>query len=115
MRYYFIMSNTILRDDLDIISLGLTTDRTYFTWLMNFSDYDLKELNYRYYMFSDLKEYVLAKPDCFISPEIDIPMWNFLKERHTFIKSNNNEDYGINRFELDENDLMYMKLMDWIE
>ena len=40
----------------------------------------------------------------------------FLKSKHTFIKSENVYDsYGINKFELSNDDLMYMKLMDWIE
>ena len=47
-----------------------------------------------------------------------IPHWEFLKTKHTFIKKTTNEynvELGINYFELSEDDLMYMKLMDWIK
>ena len=49
---------------------------------------------------------------------MDVALYNFLISRHIFIKSVNclnNAKKGINIFEFSDEDLMYMKLMGWLE
>ena len=44
---------------------------------------------------------------------IDENIWNFLESKHTFICCK--DPFGINIFELSNEDVMYMKLMGWFQ
>ena len=80
----------------------------YYTWLVNLNnnEYTEKELyetnNYQKWYHRDTNK----------------EMHEFLKSKHTFIKTGIfyiGDEKGINIFEFNEYDLMYMKLMGWVE
>ena len=66
-------------------------------------DYDLSEL-------ADFQQWISVN-------ETEKQLYDFLKSKHKFIFKEGHGiiSYGINCFELSNEDLMYMKLMDWLE
>ena len=90
------------------IPLDYNFDRSkYFSTLINLNYNELKYISIIESNFQDLEP----------TKDFEIPIWDFLKTKHTFEEKKlpDGEPLGINSFELNEYDLMYMKLMDWIE
>ena len=88
----------------------------YFYVLINLTPNELKEIDYVFY---ELKNFIHWN-NYLKCNDFEIELHEFLKTKHKFIKNENNSDcskhwddymLGINYFELDEKDLMYIKLL----
>ena len=81
--------------------------------LVKFIDEYVENLNFQddailqYFSFEKLQTYIDYNYN------YDISLYKFLSERHEFIKLKTiiNGEYGLNIFHLNENDLMYIKLL----
>ena len=83
----------------------------YYAWLINLTDVEIKELPPMITKFKILNNFMNWIPCSF-----EVDFWDFIKTKHTFMivgKFPSGNDYGYNYFDLDENDLMYMRLMNW--
>ena len=76
-------------------------------WMVNFSDIEFNEIDIKLFETKNFKD---------INPnENDISLHEFLKTKHTFVVTGNyfnDSEKGINSFELSNDDLMYMKLLE---
>ena len=110
MKFYLIRKGAIdPKEHHIVIPFNYVNDQlTYIHCLVNFTENELNEIEPILYEDIDFK---IWKPFYF-----EIEFWNYLKLKHSFEVTVNysDEPLGINSFEFDENDLMYMKLMDWI-
>ena len=76
-------------------------------WLVNLSENDIKEIDPWVIDFTDFQGWFPAN-------DFEIQFWDFLKSKHIFVVTGNffdGSDKGINIFELDEYDLMMIKLL----
>ena len=112
MKFYIVYKNALETKDNHIaIPFDYNKDRKdYYAWLINLTQKELNRIEKYYYESINFH-------DWFLHNDFEIEFWNFLKTKNTFIKtgSYDSKEYGINCFELSSEDLMYMKLMDWIK
>ena len=111
-KFYLITKDALdPKDHHTIIPIVYNYDETdYLCWLINLSKDELYGLEYdNYYQYH---KFASARWKPYHKHEI--PLWNFLKTKHSFEvinKNSNKAEFGINSFDLDEYDLMYMKLL----
>ena len=109
MKFYKIIQAIIKPNDKHIIfPLTYIDATTCVFWIINLTDAEKEELNYLH-LLND-KNFQNEEP----LNDFEIPLWNFLKPKHTFEVTGNfrgGEEKGINIFYLNENDIMYMKLL----
>ena len=77
--------------------------------VINLSNDELSQISSWKYEFKNFKDW---------SPSSNFHCYSYLNSKHLFVKTGNYDngtEKGINSFELNEYDLMYMKLMDWIK
>ena len=112
MKFYIIDRDAIEPKEHHIIfPFDFIDEIEYCSWLINLSYEEIKELEPCYYECRYFLKW--GKPYDF-----EIDLWDFLKTKHTFIKRGNylgGDEKGINIFELSNEDIIYMKLMDWIK
>ena len=110
MKFYIVDKNAIKPKEHHII-IPINYDiveSNYYSWLINLTDDEFENLDHYSY------EYVeFANNKNWIPVELEVPLWNFLKTKHTFeiIEIGHWDDYGINSFELSDDDIMYIKLL----
>ena len=77
----------------------------YRDFIINLTEEELKPFDHMYYFQRNILD--------IRTREEDIEVYNFLKTKHIFIfkESHEGRSFGLNCFELDENDLMYLKLL----
>ena len=109
MKFYSIVKEILKpKEHHIVIPINYSDDGSeYYSWLINLSEKELQDLESFYYVTLNFR---------YCEPRVgfEVPLWDFLKSKHTFIKSKNFSDgliIGINSFDLDENDLMYIKLL----
>ena len=83
--------------------------------------YDYNMINITYAKLSERRDFSLFKDHnlkFWEGWEKNPSVWDFLKIKHVYIYVGNYIDWKkgyLNAFDLSDDDLMYMKLMDWIE
>ena len=111
MKFYLIRKEVIVPKNYHIIiPCNYIQNYVPMSWLINITNEKLKECDPYTYIFSNFQHWE-------INHEIEIPIWAFLKPKHTFITTGNfanGDEKGCNEFELNEYDLMYIKLMGWM-
>ena len=108
MKFYEIVRGIIKPKEHHIIfPFHYNGDRTdYLFWLINLTDEELNGIETYYYETINFQER-------FPKNDFEVPLWNFLKLKHTFNITGNysDEPLGITSFELSEYDIMYLKLL----
>ena len=110
MKFYMIIKNTITPKDHQVV-IPFDYNRSgseYYSCLINLADKEFSKIKHSIMALSNFQELVPTN-------DIDIEYWDFLKSKHTFTKKKIYRDYGFNSFDLSNEDIMYMKLMGWIQ
>ena len=106
MKYYSYLIEYIVKDHHTVFTFfGKKDNATIWFDIINLTDSELKEINPKFYEDIDFKNWKIY---------FETDLWNFLSPKHTFIKTGNysgDVEYGINRFEFTDKDIMYLKLL----
>ena len=111
MKFYLISENQIPLEDYHInIPCNFNILQQPRSWIINLTNDEYADLSEK----TSFLNYVEWKVI-----DYENPLFQFLLTKHIFdvlyINELDGEEYGINTFELSEYDLMYMKLMGWVQ
>ena len=109
-KFYLIEKDAIVPKDHHIIIpfCFFSFDRSkYWYWIINLREKELKEITPLPYMRTNIQSWDV---NCY---DWEFPIFDFLKTKQSFIKTDICFGIvnGINSFDLNENDLMYIKLL----
>ena len=109
MKFYIISKDSIkLSNNHIVIPTDYNDNKIFNGWIINLTDDELHNLWYGYIYSENFLRWSYYKEN--------ISLYNFLKTKHNFKTiSYRNIFFTTNYFDLDEHDLMYMRLMDWIQ
>ena len=108
MKFYIIDRDVLEPKEHHIIfPFDFINEIDYCSWLINLTENELNEIR------KSKKEILhFLQWNCINS--FEVPLWNFLKTKFSFIKTkeySNGAIIGINSFDLSEYDLMYIRLL----